>query len=674
MGLLLAVAALGLGLSFPAQVAAAIRQLFAWASPTTIVIVAAVVALASLVALAVPASMRDLAPEWSGVAWQELGIRIDRAPWQLSVGLVSVAAGLGWYSLGRALAAPRIFADEIIYARAARGLAESGSLFGHGYGIVTPTVDAAAYLLTGNDVAAYRLIQAINVAVMASASFPAYLLARRVLSHRLALSVAALSVFLPWMVYARFVMTEAAFYPVFLVFVLALVRALEWPSAKRQLFLALALMLAFETRTQAVALAAAVVTAVPLHGLACRELRAKIRAFAPTWALYASAGALALSLAAAGIWRPLGAYSVVLDEGWHPRGLLLGAAANVTSLALGLGVLVAVAAPLGAAVLLRRRASTGGQATGAAAVACTLWLVITVAVLSVTPFGQGIVNERSLFFVTPLLLICAIAWVARDSPRTGLLTAAIAAGMVVLAIVMPSGAITTQAVDALSFKLWARIPRDGLSAATLIVAAIAIGSAVVVRLRSAWPLIVSLAVATVGVAAASDYRSDYPRALVERYDWVDAALPTGTRAAILWIGLDEGRCPPGTAPSQLGQLALYTEYFNSRIGPVGHLLADNSARGLATDSFDIRADGVVTSAGSPLTPAYVVTDARVGIAGSRVALLRARAVGVAGARQGSALALWRVTPPLRLTRPAQALAASAACAAFRAAYRTAASR
>ena len=102
---------------------------------------------------------------------------------------------------------------------------------------------------------------------MVSAAFPAYLLAERALSHRGALAVAALAVVVPWMVYARFVMTEAAFYPVFLLFGLALVRALEKPSARRQLVLALALALAFATRTQAVALAGAVVSAVVLHGL-----------------------------------------------------------------------------------------------------------------------------------------------------------------------------------------------------------------------------------------------------------------------------------------------------------------------------------------------------------------------------------------------------------------------
>jgi hypothetical protein len=111
-------------------------------------------------------------------------------------------------------------------------------------------------------------------------------------------------------------------------------------------------------------------------------------------------------------------------------------------------------------------------------------------------------------------------------------------------------------------------------------------------------------------------------------------------------------------------VAVYTEYFNSRISRVGHLLGDNGARGLGTDTFALRPDGVVTSEGVPLRPESVVADARVDIVGSREALLYAREVGVSDAATGSALALWRVTPPLRLRNPTVALAPSAACAPF----------
>ena len=585
-------------------------------------------------------------------------------PWPLSVGLVAATAAVCWYSLGRALSVPIIFADEFIYGNAARGLAEGRVLFGYGYGFVVPAIDATAYLLTKDDVSAYRLIQAINVAVMVSAAFPAYLLARRALSNRSALMVAALTVVVPWMVYSRFVMTEAAFYPIFLGFVLVLVRALERPSLQRQLVLALVLALAFETRTQAVALAGAVVSAVVLYGFARGDLRGNVRLFVPTWALYASIAACAAAVAAAGFWRPLGAYDVLMEEGFHPRGLVLGAAANIVALTLGLGVLAPVAAPLGAGTLLGSSAKSREHALAAAAVSSVIWLVITVSVVSVSPHGLGLMHERGLFFVGPLLLILAFAWAARGFPRPPLLTTVTTAGMVIIAILMPIGVVTTNSLDALSFKLWARIPRDGMSAATLIVLAIAVGALIVVRLRSTWPLAASVLLAAVGVAAASDYRFEHPRSLTEGYGWVDRVVPAGASATILFIGADESRCATGTVGSRLEQLTLYTEYFNSRIGPVGYLITDNAARHLSTDAFAVRRDGVVTRAGTPIRSGYVVTDARVGIVGSRVALLRARDVGLADAREGSALALWRAASPLRLARPSQALSPSAACAPF----------
>ena len=521
-----------------------------------------------------------------------------------------------------------------------------------------------AYLLTQDDVSAYRLIQAINVAVMVSAAFPAYLLARRALSNRSALVVAALTVVVPWMVYSRFVMTEAAFYPIFLGFVLVLVRALERPSMQRQLVLALVLALAFETRTQAVALAGAVVSAVVLYGFARGDLRGNVRLFVPTWALYASIAACAAALAAAGFWRPLGAYDVLIEEGFHPRGLVLGAAANIVSLTLGLGVLAPVAAPLGAGTLLGRSAKSREHALAAAAVSSVIWLVITVSVVSVSPHGLGLMHERGLFFVGPLLLILAFAWAARGFPRPPLLTTVTTAGIVIIAILMPIGVVTTNSLDALSFKLWARIPRDGMSAATLIVLAIAVGAVIVPGSgrpgrsppASCWRRSESLPRATTG----SNTLVHSQRATAGSTGWfLPAPAPT-----ILFVGADESRCPAGTVGSRLEQLTLYTEYFNSRIGPVGYLITDNAARHLSTDAFAVRRDGVVTRAGTPIRSGYVVTDARVGIVGSRVALLRARDVGLADAREGSALALWRAASPLRLARPLQALSPSAACAPF----------
>ena len=655
------------GTVIPESVASGIRSVFRAATPGCILVLAILVAVLAAFRLVTQrrttrAPTRPSSPLRS--TRDALARHVNDVPWPLSVGLIAAIAAVGWYSLGRAQAIPRIFGDEMIYANLARALARGSSAFGQGYGIVTPAIDALAYVVTASDVGGYRLIQTINAVLMASAAFPAYLLARRALTHRTALMVGALTVIVPWMVYARFVTTEAAFFPAFLLFNLALVRALERPSLARQFVLVLALSLAFLTRAQAAALAGAVVSAVLLSGFSRSRVRVTIRAFAPTWILYAATAICAAALGFAGVVRPLGAYTVLLNYLWQPHNLLVWTAANVTALSLGLGVLVAIATPLGAAVLLARSSTPHEQALGATMVSSMIWLLLTVVVLSASPYGQGTPHERNLFYVTPLVFICAFAWAARGFPRPPVLTGATVAGAIGLAILFPGGVVSTYSIDALSFKLWATFPRGGLSVSALIVVAFVFGAALVLRLHTTWPLVVSVGLSAVGVAAASDYRSDQPRSLTPRYSWIDRTLPADRAAMLLWIGFDESRCPAGTPESMLDRVAVNTEYFNTRVGPVGHLLGDNAVRGLASESFAVRRDGVVTNQGKPLQPDYLIVDARVGIAGKRVARLRAVDVGLTDSRVDSALALWRAEKPLRLVGRGKALTADAACSPF----------
>ena len=114
---------------------------------------------------------------------------------------------------------------------------------------------------------------------------PAFFLARRVVRDGLALLAALMSVAIPSMAYTGTVMTENAFYPLFLLVALVLVVVLERPTL---LFVALLLLLvglAYATRVQAVALAPAIllapfvlarVRAVERHGHA-REVPVAVR-------------------------------------------------------------------------------------------------------------------------------------------------------------------------------------------------------------------------------------------------------------------------------------------------------------------------------------------------------------------------------------------------------------
>lgn len=640
------------GVAVPDPIALTIRAAFRYA---TLSVLLSVVAAAAVLAIAAPL-LRHRLPQLPTAQRARASCRsfVDATPWFAAVTAVGAVAWAAWYSLSRANSVPRIFSDELIHATAARGLAERGSLESGGYGPLTPAIDSIAYILTEDDVSAYHLIQAINVTLMILAVFPAYLLARRALSHRHALVVAGLAVGIPWLVYARFVMTEAAFYPIFLAFVLVLVRALELPTIQRQAALVLAVAVAFSARTQAVVLPAAVIAATALHGISRGSTRATLRAFAPTWALYAIAGAAVAGFTAVGTWNPLGAYDVLLHDSWrHPRGLVLWAASNLTSLSLGLGVLALPAAALGVAELLKRRSGDSEKAFASAAIAASAVVLLTVVVLAASPHGQGIVHERNLFYVAPLIFICALAWTTRGCARPRLATSITLGIVVALALAMPPGVVTAQSVDALSFKLWTQLDSDWFQAWEQMLLAVVAGACVVALMRSGRLLILTAVLTAIGVAAASDYRSDGSRSVVSNYAWIDRTLagyadqragdPT---AMILWVGCGQDDCSLNQRYSDLERMALYTEFFNSRISRTGQLRGNNGARGLAAASLDLRTDGVVTDAGKPLRPAFVVADARIEIGGTRIAVLRGRDAGQS--TPDAALSLWRVRGALRI--------------------------
>ena len=159
--------------------------------------------------------------------------------------------------------------DELIYSELAKSLADSGRFLIRGeataaYGIVYPALIAPAWALFESVPQAYAAAKAINALVMSLAAVPAYFLARRVLAEPLALVAAALTVAVPSMVYTATLMTENAFYPLFLCAALAMVLWLERPTPLRTAIVLGVCLVAYLTRQQAVALLPALLTA-PLY-------------------------------------------------------------------------------------------------------------------------------------------------------------------------------------------------------------------------------------------------------------------------------------------------------------------------------------------------------------------------------------------------------------------------
>src|SRR5919109_82606 len=153
---------------------------------------------------------------------------------RLALPLLFAVATVYHFLQSRGHATPTVFNDELLYAKLSQSIAA-----GHGLAIrgerfffpapLAPLVQAPAWLL-GSMTDAYAAAKLINAAVMSTAVFPAYWIARRAVRPSYALLTAAAAVATPAMVYHGFLMSEALAYPVFLGATALIVRGVEKPS------------------------------------------------------------------------------------------------------------------------------------------------------------------------------------------------------------------------------------------------------------------------------------------------------------------------------------------------------------------------------------------------------------------------------------------------------------
>jgi len=175
---------------------------------------------------------------------------------------------------------------------------------------------------------------------MSLAAVPAYLLARRVLDRSFAVAAAAMAVAIPSLVYTGTLMTENAFYPIFLFVVLVLVRVLERPTRLNQLGLLVLCVVAYETRQQALALFPAVLTAPLLLG------RRGLGRFRVLYGVSAAVAVVAVAFETArgkGPLALLGAYETAGKHGYSVGGVAKWLLWHVAELDLYLGVVPLVA-------------------------------------------------------------------------------------------------------------------------------------------------------------------------------------------------------------------------------------------------------------------------------------------------------------------------------------------
>ncbi|HEX4745798.1 MAG TPA: glycosyltransferase family 39 protein [Gaiellaceae bacterium] len=570
-----------------------------------------------------------------------MGRALRRIPTWAWLAAIVVASAVFRAVLGRDLVAPFIMVDEIIWSELARGIADAGEPLlrdqpDPGYSVVYPLLISPVYALFESLPDAYAGVKVANAALMSLAAIPTFFLARRVVRDGLALLAAVLSVAVPSMAYTGTVMTENAFYPLFLLVALVLAVVLERPTPILVVVLLALVGLAFATRVQTVAVAVAVLVApLVLAVFQGRGLRSTVSRFRWLYGLVAAGvvGLIALQLVSGSL---LGAYEPVEERSYDVGEALRYLWWHVAELSLYVLVI-----PLAATVVLVARARSLDerlQAFLAATVALVVCIVPVVATFA-SEFSDRI-EERNMFYVAPLLCIALLAWIERGAPRPRVVAAvaAIASALLVVAIPFDRFLTTSAITDTLMLlPLWSlqdRVGEDWIVLAALGLAA-ALASAFLFvprRYALALPFVVLglWLLATRPIWWGTHGFERFSRGALfqgirtaER-DWVDRALSPGERAAFLWTGR--------TDRLTVNQ----SEFFNRSVGQV-YFVTDPTPGGLPETRvrIDPRTGAVTLPDGSPVRDRFVLADSSFEPDG--VPIARDKGWGVT---------LWRVRTPL----------------------------
>ena len=315
--------------------------------------------------------------------------------------------------------------DELLYAKLARHIGETGSPLPvlHGehvgfLGVVYPILLAPFYGSL-DAVAAFDAGHVVNAILFASTAIPVFLLARRIVQTPRALAVALLALAIPWAVSTATLMSESAAYPVFAWTVLACHSALAEPSPRRDLVAIALLGLAYFTRPQFLVLAAV----LPLGALVVDGPRRALERHRVVAGAIVAAVVVVVPLAALGQGhRLLGDYGVTATQGSVlPSGVWKGAALHLDLLALGIGVLPFLVGT--GWIYTRLRAAPPVRAFAALSALALPLLALETASYDLRFGGPGVIRERYLFYLVPLLLIATAAALAGPLPTWGVASA-----------------------------------------------------------------------------------------------------------------------------------------------------------------------------------------------------------------------------------------------------------
>jgi glycosyltransferase involved in cell wall biosynthesis len=578
---------------------------------------------------------------WPARAWP-----FGTPPVWVLLGSLYATAAVVLLSLGLRVSSPWIMVDELVYSDMARSFAATGHFLIRGvhgnYGPLYPLLLSPVYAAFGPVSDAYAWARVVNALLIASAVFPAYLLARHVVRRPAALTAAALAVAVPSTAYAGTLMTENAFYPLFLWLALTLVLALERPTVSRQLVLLALCVVAFEVRAQTVALVVAALTAPLVLAWIERGRPRRLVAWAP---LYAATAAVALLIVVVEVARGrsplavLGNYSVTSSGGYRPWPVVHWLVLHVAELDLYLWVL-----PFAALIVLAanaRHLDAPLRRYVAAAATLSAWLVLEVAVFA-SRYSLRI-EERNLFYLAPLFVIALLAWIERGQPRPSR-ASVVAAG---LAAALPGTIpflgllnITAQS-DTLGLQPWwylgdAWAGRSSVSVVAVLVS-IVLGAAFLWlprRYAPVLPVVVALGFLLTWLPLELWTRS-FPRLASSAYSqgvgpnhrsWIDRAVGRDAHVAVIWAGGND--------------LSVWeNEFWNRSVDRVYDLTTPLDTSMPSTRVAVEQATGILRgTAGETIDERYVLAPKAVSILGRPVA--RDSTKG---------LVLYRVAPPARIT-------------------------
>jgi Dolichyl-phosphate-mannose-protein mannosyltransferase len=562
--------------------------------------------------------------------------------WLVLGGVVAVSAVVR-FVLSLSYPSPWTWTDELLYGELAKSFAATGHFAirdvpGHaGFGVVYPILISPAYALFTSIPAAYTFIKAINAVVMSLAAVPTYLLARRLVGRWFALTAALLVLALPGLAFTAQVMTENAFFTVFVFWCWTLVRALERPSLGRQVAAIALLVVLYLTRPQGILLVPALLTAVVLvtvlDALAARERRfgpALLHSagrYAATWVIFATAGGayLVLQLVVRGeTWREalfgptyaqLGAehYSVTDVSHWlvYHAGELAFSVAVIPFAALLLVVF---------AGLDPRERWRELRVLAAVLFSASAWLLVGVAAFATTPYAQRLV-ERDVMYLQPLsliaLMVCVgsgLLWRRRTSAAVAALVTVGCVGAAPFAsFLTPSAANDSFSVLALESVLDRHLVGLGqLQTAVIAGAVIAATIFLLVprRLALILPACVLLAFALANgpvhrrtQSASMDARLG---GVQGRRDWIDRALGTKPVVTALWSG-------------RAAFVTLWdNEFFNRSVGKVYNFFGPPDGLPQQTVTLNSVTGGVRLGT-RPLRVKYLLADFTTLVKGTPVA-------------------------------------------------------